>query len=105
MFFLIRWFFKLVFGLIFLTFFGIAVFTGTLLWKDEQLTLGNFLSDYIDNVVTASGKIIDEVKFRAEQLQESPPSEEEEAQAEGPSLKEVIEVELKEKGASSSSSK
>lgn len=47
---LIRFLFKLVLGLLFLAVFGLAVFSGTVLWKDEQLTFGNFFKEFFSNV-------------------------------------------------------
>jgi hypothetical protein len=46
----LRFLFKLFCGLLFLAVFGLAVFSGTVLWKDEQLNFGNFFREFFSNV-------------------------------------------------------
>ena len=46
-----RFIFKFLLGLLFLAVFGLAVFTGTLLWKDEKLTWGNFFGEFFSNAI------------------------------------------------------
>lgn len=54
----LRFLFKLLLGLLFLAVFGLAVFSGTVLWKDEQLTVGNFFREFFSNVATLFEKAL-----------------------------------------------